>query len=66
MKKYIITAAVFAACLALCAAAWPQSDAIEETPAPIQEATISAPGPTVENILAEAEIAPPKEKIEIM
>ena len=68
MKKYIIAAAVFAACLALCAAVWPQSDAIEETPVPIQEATISAPEPTVENILAEAEIAPSKEeeKVEIL
>lgn len=30
MKKYVITAAVFAACLALCAAVWPQIETAEE------------------------------------
>ena len=32
MKKRVITAAAFAACLALCAAVWPQNEPIEETP----------------------------------
>ena len=34
MKKRIITAAAFAACLALCAAVWPQNEPAEETPVP--------------------------------
>ena len=33
MKKQIITVAVFAACLALWAAVWPQKQPAEETPA---------------------------------
>ena len=57
MKKYIITAVVFAACLALCAAVWPQSEIAEET-----AATVSAPKPTVEDIAAEAETTPPTEE----
>ena len=32
MKKRIVAAAAFAACLALCAAVWPQNELIEETP----------------------------------
>lgn len=62
MKKYIITVAVFAACLALCAAVWPQSDATEETSAPLQVTAVSAPEPTVEDIAAEAETTLPTEK----
>ena len=34
MKKYIIIAAVFTACLALCAAVWPLTGAVEETARP--------------------------------
>ena len=34
MKKRIIIAATFTACLALCAAVWPQADTREERPAP--------------------------------
>ena len=34
MKKRIITAAAFAACLALCAAVWLQNEPAEETPVP--------------------------------
>ena len=33
MKKRVITAAAFAACLALCAAVWPQDQPAGETPA---------------------------------
>ena len=33
MKKRIIITAVFAICLALCAAVWPQAEPAEETPA---------------------------------
>lgn len=67
MKRYIVTAAVFAACLALCAAVWPQSETIEETPAPIPAATVSAPEPTIEAIATEAEITllTEEEKIEV-
>lgn len=43
MKKRIITAAAFAACLALCAAVWPQNEPVEETPAlPTPPAVIAA------------------------
>ncbi len=43
MKKRIITAAAFAACLALCAAVWPQNEPAVETPAlPTPPAVIAA------------------------
>lgn len=42
MKKYIITTAI-AACLALCAAVWPQTETVEETPMPAPTAAVSAP-----------------------
>ena len=42
MKKRIITT-VIAACLALCAAVWPQSDMVEETPMLDSTAAVSAP-----------------------
>ena len=35
MKKRIIAAATFTACLALCAAVWPQKQPAGETPAPV-------------------------------
>lgn len=38
MRKRVITAAAFAACLALCAAVWPQTEPVEET--------LAAPTPT--------------------
>ena len=67
MKKYIIIAAVFTACLALCAVVWPQSEKVEETPAPIQVAAVNTPEPTVEDIAVEVEITPSAEdeKIDI-
>lgn len=65
MKKYIIIAAVFAACLALCAAVWPQSETIEETPAPIPAATVSAPESTIEDTTSKAEITLPAEEEKI-
>ena len=55
MKKRIIIAAVFTACLALCAAVWPQAETIVETPAPPQSPAVSAP---------EAAVASEKEKAE--
>ena len=42
MKKRIVTAAI-TACLALCAAVWPQPDTREERPAPIPTHAAAAP-----------------------
>ena len=42
MKKRIVTA-VITACLALCAAVWPQPDTREEQPAPIPTHAAAAP-----------------------
>lgn len=42
MKKAIITAGI-AACLALCAAMWPQAEPVEETPASNQKPAATAP-----------------------
>lgn len=56
MKKYITTAVVFIACLALCTAVWSQSGAVEEILAPIQITTVRAPKPPVEDPVLEAEI----------
>ena len=42
MKKRIV-AAVITACLALCAAVWPQPDTREERPAPIPTYAVTAP-----------------------
>ena len=63
MKKYIIITAVFTACLALCAAVWPQTEIVKET----QAAAVSTPEPTVEDIAVEVEITPSAEdeKIDI-
>ncbi len=64
MKKRIITAAAFAACLALCAAAWPQNEPVEETPAVPTPPVVTAAQPevpevpkTVEAVMAEKEKA---------
>ena len=47
MKKKIIIAATFTACLALCAAVWPQSTIVEKTPTPNPMPTVTAPQPTL-------------------
>lgn len=62
MKKYIIAVAVFTACLALCATVLPQTEIVEEIPAPIQTAAVSAPAPNVEAAESEAEITLPAEE----
>ena len=62
MKKKIIIAATFTACLALCAAVWPQNEAVEETPAPNETTIVSTPKATVEELETEAETVPPTEK----
>ena len=66
MKELIMTA-VIAACLALCAAVWPQSEAVEKTPIPTQIPAVSAPEATVAELKTEVEIVPPteKEKVEV-
>ena len=43
MKKRIIVTAAITACLALCAAVWPQPDTREERPAPIPTRAAAAP-----------------------
>lgn len=45
MKKRIIVTAAITACLALCAAVWPQAETVGETPAPPQTPAVSAPEP---------------------
>ena len=62
MKKRIVTAAAFAACLALCAAVWPQNEPIEETPEVPSPPAVTAAQPEVpemteieESIISEKE-----------
>lgn len=62
MKKRIIVTAAITACLALCAAVWPQVETIEETPAPHQTTTVIAPEATVVELKTEAETVLPSEK----
>ncbi len=47
MKKRIIIAAVFTACLALCAAVWPQTEKVEKTPTPSETTAVTTPRPTL-------------------
>ena len=46
MKNRIIITATFAACLALCAAVWPQTEKGEKPPTPSETAAVTAPQPT--------------------
>ena len=48
MKNRITIAAVFTACLALCAAVWPQTEKVGKTPAPSETAAVTAPQPTLQ------------------
>ena len=65
MKKRIITAAAFAACLALCAAVWPQKQPAGETPALPTPAAVIATQPEVQEIPeTEGVISPEEEKAE--
>ena len=50
MKKQIIPTAAFAACLALCAAVWPQDEPARETPALPTPAAVIATQPEVPEI----------------
>ncbi len=47
MKKRIIIAAAFTACLALCAAVWPQAERDEEIPTSSETATVTTSQPTL-------------------
>ena len=47
MKNRIIITATFAACLALCAAVWPQAETVEKTPAPSETTAVTTPRPTL-------------------
>ena len=47
MKKLITTVAASAACLALCAAVWPQTEKVEKTPAPSETTAVTTPRPTL-------------------
>lgn len=62
MKKRIIIAVAFTACLALCAAVWPQAETVGEIFAPPQTPAVSAPEPIVAEVKLETEIDLPIEK----
>ena len=47
MKKRIIIAVAFTACLALCAAVWPQTEKVEKPPTPSETANMTTPRPTL-------------------
>lgn len=62
MKKRIIIATTSTACLALCAAVWPQAETVGETPELPQTPAVSAPEPIVAEGKLETEIDLPPEK----
>ena len=62
MKKRVITAAAFAACLALCAAVWPQDQPAGETPALPTPAAVIATQPEVPEIPETEEVISPEEE----
>ena len=65
MKKRIITTAAFSACLALCAAVWPQKKPAEATPVLPTPAAVIATQPEVPEIPEiEEVISPEEEKVE--
>ena len=48
MKRRFIVTTAFTACLALCAAVWPQTEKVGKTPAPSETAAVTAPQPTLQ------------------
>ncbi len=65
MKKRIIATAAFAACLALCAAVWPQNGSVRATPAPPTPTAVVAAQPEVPEAPKITEsIIPEEEKTE--
>ena len=66
MKKRIITSTAFAACLALCAAMWPQNDpAVETSVLPTPPAVIAAQPEVSEMPEIEEIIMPEEEKTDV-
>lgn len=47
MKRRFIVTTAFTACLALCAAVWPQTEKVGETPTPSETPAVIAPQPTL-------------------
>ena len=45
-RRFIVTTAI-TACLALCAAVWPQTEKVEKPPAPSETANVTTPRPTL-------------------
>ena len=62
MKKQIITVAAFTACLALCAAVWPQNESVGETPTPTTPAAVIATQPQIPELPETEEVIPPEEE----
>ncbi|MGO5021997.1 hypothetical protein ACTQ4E_02730 [Lawsonibacter sp. LCP25S3_G6] len=62
MKKRIVAAATFAACLALCAAVWPQDEPAGETPALPTPAAEIATQPEVPEIAEMEEVISPEDE----
>ena len=62
MRKGIITVAVVAACLALCAAVWPQDEPAGETPALPTPAAVIATQPEVPEIAEMEEVISPEDE----
>ena len=62
MMKRIITVIAFAACLALCAAVWPQKQPVGETPAPSTPAAVIATQPEVPKMPEMKEVITPEEE----
>ena len=47
MKRRFIVTTAFTACLALCAAVWPQTEKVEKTPTPSETTAVTASQPTL-------------------
>ena len=62
MKKQIVTAAAFAACLALWAAVWQQKQPVGETPTPTTPAAVIATQPEVPKMPEMKEVITPEEE----
>lgn len=60
--KRLITAVIIAACLALCAAVWPQTATVEETPLPALTPAVTAPESPAAGVKLKTEIDLPAEK----
>lgn len=62
MKKRIITAAVFAACVALWAAVWPQDEPVGETPTQPTPVAVIATQPQIPELPETEAVIPPEEE----